>query len=243
MRPIKRGLSPIAGDFKKYSDAANDLHTRIGAYCSYCERKIEFLLAVEHIQAKGIPKYAHLECRWNNFLFGCVNCNSTKKDKDVALADVLLPDRDNTFYAYVYHQDGTITVSTLISPAAQICAANTLALVGLDKSEKIQRDTNLTAVARGRVAQRKSAWDVAQESADDLRNTPSDTLRSVIIKLALATGFFSVWMKVFEHDIDMRVRLIRAFNGSEESECFHAITTAPVFPAPNPDALPHGGKA
>jgi uncharacterized protein (TIGR02646 family) len=243
MRPIKRGPSPIAGDFKKYSDAANDLHTRIGAYCSYCERKIEFLLAVEHIQAKGISKYTHLECRWDNFLFGCVNCNSTKKDKDVILADVLLPDRDNTFYAFEYHQDGSITISTLISAAAQICAENTLALVGLDRAEKIERDTNLNAVARGRLAQRKNAWDVAQECADDLRNGPSDGLRKAIIKLALATGFFSVWMKVFEHDIDLRGRFIGAFNGSVGSECFHATTTSPVFPAPNPDGLPHGGKA
>jgi hypothetical protein len=37
------------------------------------------------------PRYAHFVGRWDNFLLGCVNCNSTKLDKDVELlVDVAL---------------------------------------------------------------------------------------------------------------------------------------------------------
>jgi hypothetical protein len=44
-----------------------------------------------------------------------VNCNSTKKDKDVVLSDVLLPDRDNTFLAYLYAEAAAVQVSPLLS--------------------------------------------------------------------------------------------------------------------------------
>src|SRR5271157_6059904 len=102
MRPVLRGNSPQAADYDNYRDAFGELAGRIGMFCSYCERRIATQLAVEHIQPKGLPAYAHLQ--------GCVNCNSTKKDKDVVLAEVLLPDRDNTAAAYEYTMDGHITV-------------------------------------------------------------------------------------------------------------------------------------
>lgn len=62
MRPVRRGSSPIANDFNRYEDAKTDLISRIskghlkerhlGSYCSYCERRIETNLAVEHIEPK-----------------------------------------------------------------------------------------------------------------------------------------------------------------------------------------------
>src|SRR5579863_9385903 len=107
MRPVVRGDSPQANDYEDYRDAFPDLAARIGRFCSYCERRIATSLAVEHIQPKGVPAYQHLEGRWDNFLMGCVNCNSTKGDEDVILSEVLLPDRDNTAAAYVYTMDAT----------------------------------------------------------------------------------------------------------------------------------------
>lgn len=242
MRPVNRGASPIVGNFKHYTDAANDLHSRIGGYCSYCERRIEFLLAVEHIHAKALPQYSHLERVWVNFLFGCVNCNGTKGHKDVDIATVLLPDRDNTFLAFEYHSDGKISVCPTLNDDVRDCAARTLELVGLDRAERIERDSNLNAVARDRVAQRKKVWQLAKESADDLLMHPIDALRRTIVKLAVSNGFFSVWMKAFEHDADMRYRLLSAFNGTILSGCFTPITTRAISPAPNPDGLPNGGK-
>lgn len=73
MRPVVRGASPQAGDFKNYRDAFAELAGRIGMFCSYCERRIATQLAVEHIQPKAL--YEHLQGRWDNFLLGCVNCN------------------------------------------------------------------------------------------------------------------------------------------------------------------------
>jgi uncharacterized protein (TIGR02646 family) len=113
MRPIRRGSSPIAADYQDYKKAQPDLVARLGLYCSFCERRIPTNMAVEHIQPKGLAAYAHLIGRWDNFLLACVNCNSTKKDKDVNLANVLLPDRDNTFAALRYLCDGSIQPSPL----------------------------------------------------------------------------------------------------------------------------------
>jgi 5-methylcytosine-specific restriction endonuclease McrA len=78
MRPVFRNASPQADDYDDYRHSFPELVGRIGMYCSYCERRIATNLAVEHIQPKSLPAYAHLAGRWNNFLLGCVNCNSTK---------------------------------------------------------------------------------------------------------------------------------------------------------------------
>lgn len=78
----------MPGDFADYDDAKPFLLARLGPFCSYCERRIPTNLAVEHIQPKGVPKYAPLEKTWDNFLLACVNCNSTKGDDDVLLDQV-----------------------------------------------------------------------------------------------------------------------------------------------------------
>ena len=78
MRPVAKGGNPQAGDFADYQDARPFLISRIGPFCSYCERRTT-PLHVEHIQPKGLPQYAGLIGRWDNFLLACVNCNSTKR--------------------------------------------------------------------------------------------------------------------------------------------------------------------
>ncbi len=66
MRPVDRGPDP--GPFTRFQDAAPHLVTRIGDYCSYCERQIETCLAVEHIRPKKpVPT---LELTWTNFFVG-----------------------------------------------------------------------------------------------------------------------------------------------------------------------------
>ncbi len=57
MRPIVKGANPTDENgveiiFTKYARARRYLIDRIGEYCSYCERKIEANLAVEHVQPK-----------------------------------------------------------------------------------------------------------------------------------------------------------------------------------------------
>jgi len=257
MRPVRRGKCPISRVYNDYKDAKPMLVSRIGSgwvkqihiacYCSYCERPIPTNLAVEHIQPKGltvglIQPYAHLEGRWENFLLACVNCNSTKLDKDVVLSEVLLPDRDNTFIAYEYLQDGTMRVAVSDDKTAK-AAANTLSLTGLDKPTSTILDDKKRTIALDRNSQRKQTWLLAQTAKEDVDEEPNNQIvRRQIIKLAVSHGYFSIWMSVFNNDPDIRNHLIDAFSGTRESGCFDPITTQPISPAPNPDGLLNGGK-
>jgi uncharacterized protein (TIGR02646 family) len=252
LRPVRRGTSPQTDDFADYADAKPYLISRLGSYCSYCERKIITQLAVEHIQAKALPAYAQKIGEWGNFLLACVNCNSTKKDKDVILADVLLPDRDNTFIAFQYTPDGKAQPANGIAAGLANKAKDTLALSGLDKDtlalsgldKKINAvfDENGKQIAIDRVSQRMEAWLIAEDAKNDVNANPiSQAVRKGAVRTAKASGFFSIWMTVFCDDADMLNRLIDAFPGTRGSGCFDA-NGKPISPAPNPDLLPEGGK-
>lgn len=243
MRPIQRGAPPQLPDFSNYDDAKPLLVSRLGPYCSYCERRVATNLAVEHIQPKALPAYSALIGRWQNFLLGCINCNSTKGQKDVVLSDVLLPDRDNTAAAFDYAADGTVKPKVSLNAESNARAEGLLKLVGMDKPSAEYTDENGKQVALDRVAQRMEVWGIAEMAFDEMSNDPGNTaIRGLAIELAKAYGFFSIWMTVFAGDIDMRHRLIEAFKGTRGSGCFAATSTALVAPAPNPDGLPHGGK-
>jgi uncharacterized protein (TIGR02646 family) len=244
MRPIRRGGSPRQSDFANYRDALPDLVSRLGLFCSYCERRIPVQLAVEHIQPKGLPAYQALQGRWENFLLACVNCNSTKGDKNVTLTDVLLPDRDNTFAAYFYDAGGGIQVSSQLTLSAQQLAQATLALVGLDRKSQAVTDANGRLIALDRIKQRAEAWHLAVYARDEVLalHQGDPVVAGAVVRLALATGFFSVWMVVFRANPTMRNLLINAFPGTRDSGCFESQSSYPVQPAPNPDSLPHGGK-
>lgn len=240
MRPVLRGASPQAIDYENYRDAFSELAARIGMFCSYCERRIATQLAVEHIQPKALPAYEHLEGRWENFLLGCVNCNSTKGHRDVVLSDVLLPDRDNTAAAYAYTMDGRVVVQGGLMHELQEMAERTLALTGLDKRASLVTDSNGRLVAIDRVAQRMEIWLIAQDSKCDLQSNPNDAFRRQIVRTAIGHGFFSIWMSVFEDDVAVRKLLIYEFTGTA-SDCFDPNTTTTVSPRP-PNGLSGGAK-
>jgi uncharacterized protein (TIGR02646 family) len=241
MRPVLRGDSPQAVDFDNYRDAFGDLASRIGMFCSYCERRIATQLAVEHIQPKDGPHgHPDLKGRWENFLLGCVNCNSTKGAKDVVLANLLLPDRDNTAAAYEYTMDGKITVPTGLTAAQRAMAHRTLALTGLDKRASEVIDSNGQLVAIDRVAQRMEVWLIAQVSKDDLQANPNDAFRRQIARTATGHGFFSIWMTVFHDDPAVRKLLIKEFDGTA-TDCFDPNTTHIISPRPA-NGLPDGSK-
>ena len=240
MRPVLRGDSPRTDDYENHRDAFSELVSRIGMYCSYCERRIATELAVEHIQPKSLSAYAHLAGRWDNFLLGCKNCNSTKSAKDVVLADTLLPDRDNTGAAYRYTMDGKIAVRDDLTEQQKAMASRTLALVGLDKRGSEVLDSNGRRVAVDRVAQRMEAWLMAEESKRDLEASPSDDLRRQVVRTATAQGFFSIWLTVFADDPAICSLLIAEFPGTA-TDCFDATTMLPVSPRPA-NRLEHGSK-
>ncbi|BBK37806.1 hypothetical protein STAQ_28840 [Allostella sp. ATCC 35155] len=244
MRPVRRGPSPQSGPFDPYSGALGALVARTGRYCSYCERQIATMLAVEHIQAKALPHYAHLETRWENFLLACVNCNSTKGKQDVRPERFLLPDRDNTSAAFTYTEDGMVEVSAAAEAAGKGgIALDTLKLTGLDRSVLAATDPNALAVALDRVGQRREAWLMARHAQALLASAPAnDQLRGFVVRTAQTQGYSSIWMTVFVADADMKLRLIEAFQGTAASGCFDPATGAAISPAPNPDGLPGGGK-
>jgi uncharacterized protein (TIGR02646 family) len=249
MRPVTRGASPQANDYNDYRDAFGPLVGRIGPYCSYCERLIPTMLAVEHIQAKDpAGPYSHLVGRWTNYLLGCVNCNGTKKDKDVQLDATFLPDRDNTAVAFDYTKDGKVVPAPGLSAGNKQIAEDTLKLTGLDKPTSGVTDENGELVFVDRVSQRMSIWLMAVSFQEDLAESPTPAMRRAIVKAAMTSGLFSIWMKVFEQDTEMRRMLIEGFYQSGEFygfvgtavDCYDADTRH-VTPRPN-NGLVGAGK-
>jgi hypothetical protein len=240
MRPVERGSSPRPNDFENYRDAFPDLVSRLGPYCSFCERRVPTNLAVEHIQPKAENRYPHLAGRWDNFLLGCVNCNSTKGDRDVVLEQVALPDRDNTFAAFAYTQDGAVAVVASLDERRKTVAQRILSLTGVAKPRDAATDANGLLVAIDRMGQREDVWKKAELAKSRLAAVPITELRESIVNWALAEGHFSIWMTAFSDDPEMRQRFIEAFPGTAR-DCFDPVTTAIVSPRP-PNVLGGAGK-
>jgi uncharacterized protein (TIGR02646 family) len=226
MRPIKRGISPKK--FTNYEDAKPYLVEKLGLYCSYCERRILTYLAVEHIQPQSLQKYHHLKNEWTNFLLSCVNCNSTKQAKDVILSEHYLPDRDNTAVPYQYEQNGRVAPSGKLTTARQRAIAQaTIDLVGLNKY--FDADPDLMKAALERYGQRQAAQVGAEEAARIFQANNTDPMCEIIGILSAASGFFSIWMKVFENNPEVRRQIILHFPGTAEN-CFDVTTTLPISP-------------
>lgn len=243
MRPVSRGPSPQVGPFDPYETAKISLLRRLGLYCSYCERRVETNLAIEHIEPKGLPATAHLETVWTNFLLACVNCNSTKGHKPIVLNDVILPDRDNTSLAYHYTMDGRVEVIAGLPVQIAAKAATMLALTGLDRNLYQVLDDNGVQIVVDRVSKRMEVRSIALMQAALIAADPANLMiRASTVVFAQQTGCFSVWMSTFSGDPDMQERLIDAFPGTRQSGCFGAAGSGVVSPHPNSDGLRPGGR-
>jgi uncharacterized protein (TIGR02646 family) len=229
MRPVERGTVPIDKNgnpkqYKEYGDARDDLVEQLGSYCSYCEIQLSSL-AVEHIQPKKL--YPILEKEWNNFLLACPSCNSIKKDKQINpenLHDYFWVDKDNTFYAFFYEKDRALQIAQYLNTEQQKIAQNTLELIGLDREPNHPKWSWKKPDKRWQP--RLEAWGKAELAKQRLKQQQTDLFREQIIDTAISTGFFSVWMTVFQDDMDMRQCLITAFRGTS-SVCFD-INTRPI---------------
>lgn len=242
MRPIRRNVSDV--NYKNYQDAKADLVSRLGSYCSYCERYISSVLAVEHIQPKGLAKYSHLENTWSNFLLSCVNCNSTKKDKDFLLGDVLLPDRDNTSAVFCYHEDGTIGIhNSFLGTQVEDQGKNTLSLTGLDKPLNRILDSNGLEVALDRVAQRVEVYGKANLALRLYEKEKTKEMIDAVAMIAQSSGYFSIWYRVFLDHPDVLSVIIKSYPGTFESGCFSNVDGSLISPCPNQDQLEFGGRA
>lgn len=217
VRPIERGAAPQV--FTSYREAYPHLVARVGDYCSYCERQIETHLAVEHVQPKDpVPALAN---EWDNFLLGCVNCNSVKGDAAVVLADILWPDSENTIAAFEYQAGGLVEPRTGLSAQLRGKARATLRLVGLDKYPGNPESDRRPTTADQRWLRRFQAWEKAEWCRKQLASNDTDQVRSLIVEVAKGRGMFSIFWTAFEGDVDLRRRLREAFVGTS-SGCFDA---------------------
>jgi len=238
MRPVSKGKVPYEyTNGQPYGKAVGGLSARIGKYCSYCERRLNNGIEVEHIQAKDI--HDALERVWSNFLVSCKNCNSTKSKKDPALSDWLIPDRDNTAAAFSYRKDGVIEV--VVGGVVKSCAEKTLDLMNLNKEVRRVLDEQGNLLALDRRTQRLEAWVAAERWSTRYASNQSADLQDAIIEIVKLSGFFSIWMQAFTGFPDMRRKFIENFPGTEVS-CYDAVTTMAVGMHPNSDGWGAGSK-
>jgi len=216
MRPIDKGNVPtdpagISISIKDYQQSRGYLVDRLGTFCSYCERYLGNNIAVEHIQPKSsVPG---LSLSWSNFLLACVNCNSIKSKTPVILGNYLWPDRDNTYRAIEYTVGGVVSAAAGLSPQLTLITNETIKLTGLDRMPDDDLLVNPEQKDR-RWRERRTAYGKAEHAKRRLSSCDSIEMREQIIDTATSAGFFSIWLKIFENDKDMRIRLINAFPGS-----------------------------
>lgn len=215
MRPISRGAAPVNA-FKHYREAFSPLSTRLGKYCSYCERRLPTHLAVEHVQPKSKKKALALQ--WDNFLLACCNCNSCKGDDDVQLADYIWPDVNNTITAFSYSHGMVRNMLDAAHPAhAKVDAL--IVLTGLDKDPGHPDRKRRPDDTDQRWKDRLDIWEKANRSKLRLAKVDCVDMRDEIIEAAVGWGGFAIWFEVFKDDVDMCVRLIQAFPGTAP-DCF-----------------------
>ena len=211
MRPVNKGNSPYT-TITKYQQALPYLETTIGSYCSYCEMKLDNAPEVEHVAAKSTDPA--LITKWENLLLACKGCN-TRKGKIVTginKDDYLWPDEDNTALAFRY---------PLGIPEVNTAALNAVDPTGNDNRKAqnlfdlLKLDPRTSQKTDRRVMKRNEAFHTASESLADWKTNQIPAMQRQIIRTALANGFFSVWMTVFEDEPDILREMIKAFPATE----------------------------
>lgn len=233
MRPVHRGECPRDDNgnpvnfYPEYALARGSLIERIGEYCSFCESRVSANLAVEHILPKrpaghdgDIPERVG---DWNNFLLACGNCNSHKGTKEFPDGGCMFPDRDDTFSAISYGEGGSLQPSASLSKRDRPQAENLILLAGLNARPQTKRDS-MRAKDR-RWQHRFGAWQEAKHWRGIISmNADNEPLIQSVVKLALATGFWSIWMNAFKDIPKVREELLSRFPGTAQ-EYFQTAAT------------------
>jgi len=211
VRRVDRGPWPVDSDGherhfndhpRAYRKAKPDLLARLGGYCSYCERVGD--LHVEHIVPK--EKSPDLIGEWSNFLLGCSNCNSIKRDRNDSRHGYIWPDTDDTEVAFEYLVDGIVRVRPGLSEELNSRADRLYDLVGLGRTPSSHPEASDL-----RWLKRREAWRVATRAK---RSVSDGANGDIVIELAKATGFCSVWITVFADDAQFCDRLRQCFPGT-----------------------------
>lgn len=229
MRPIEKkqpndvlqledgSLHTISTIYNPYQSAKPVLIANIGKYCSYCEDAYhqDRDLHVEHVQPKGLPKYAHLRYAWDNFLLSCSTCNGTdnKGNKNVILNEIHLPHRNNTFLSLCYKPGGVVIANPALTGLSLQHATNLLNLTGLGKPPAN------SSPGDKRWMKRSHDWDIAQRYRNKYENRKCDI--ETIVDLVTKGGGWSIWFTVFQEHDEVRKALIEKIPGTCAT-CFDA---------------------
>jgi len=223
LRPVNKGDSPYKS-IKKYQEAIPYLEDKIGNFCSYCELIIDHVPEVEHKAAKS--KEGNLT-DWGNLLIACKYCNSRKNDNigKANKSDWIFPDENNTLLAFRY-DNGMVKVNneylSNVDSNLRDKAQNMIDILQLNNIPD-----NRFKIRDKRVKLRLEVLSVANESLLDwLEVKSSNNLKSIsiqknnIIKLALKSGFFSIWFMIFKDEVEIKEKLIHSFIGTD-TICFN----------------------
>jgi len=221
MRPVEKGASPYMS-VSHYSHALPHLEKRIGCFCSYCEMNINHAPEIEHVFAKSI---GGSETEWDNLLLACKYCNTRKGTVigDEEKGVWLWPDTDNTFLAFEY-EDGLVKLKEgylkSIAPSTFEKAKRMFEDLKLDNIPISPREKDR------RWFSRNNTYDQAKVSLQSWLKAKGtslkDEMKGRIISLAVSSGFFSVWMAVFQDEPEIRNSLINGFVGTSK-ECFDTV--------------------
>ena len=211
MRPVIRGTHPNddeghRSEFRIHKDAKAALLTRLGKFCSYCERTRD--LHVEHVIPLNSAPGLRLE--WKNFLLGCGNCNPTKGARNTGREGYIWPDRDNTFRSFVYSVGGVVSVNVGLSTEEYAKADALFKLVGLGKRPSFDPQAKDL-----RWNERRSIWRKAQHYRK--RYVEGSVDLEVICDMAEAKGFWSIWMTVFSDLSHVTQSLVHHFPGTNKT--------------------------
>ena len=200
----------IEEEYKDYGKARKVLLANFGNYCSYCETYLAngALFQTEHIQPKGLPQYASLKTKWNNFLLSCATCNIKKGDDNVKYEEIHLPHKNNTLLSLVYKEAGVVEVNSNIPPTSQ---AHAQALVNLLKLDQPDSETDF------RRDMRRKAWDRAMMYLK-LYEAGDYELNAMIADIK-ERSCWSIWFTVFKEHREVREALVEQFPGTSR-ECF-----------------------
>lgn len=218
MRPIDKGEAPDTR-FRHYQDAEAYLEERIGAYCSYCEFPIQHVPEVEHKEAKA---RGGARLAWSNLLLSCKYCNARKHDIVWAgeKGRYIWPDEEDTFHCFSYSGDiPKLNEDYLMmkGPTTRKRAESLYQLVKLENIPRSPQDKDRRyarrSYARRCAEQCRTAWEKVMNSPEQ------EEYFNLMLELAKATGFFSVWMDVFQGDRRVRQGLIGAFKGTRGEYC------------------------
>lgn len=205
MRPVEKSVrfgsagSPL--EINPWTDAKPDLVEELGGFCSYCEKcNTRSSFAVEHIfgkdckDAAGNLIYDDLKYRWDNFLLGCVNCNSVKGDQDITLLNPYMPHGHNLLHYIEVITGGLVQIKAGVAGIDRIRTQTFIDLVGLDRVPGHPR----YSTKDDRWDNRLRAYDIAERQLEKYNRPHPVTDIETIVDLARTTGYFAVWYNLFK---------------------------------------------